>query len=135
EVSKSVLLPREGVSFAGVAAGDRPQVKVKVVVRPKYSERRIDVPLPVNADAFQGISSTYTVVLRGPLPDLRRLDEAAVRDPIVARAHMEADPSVKAPSTVIIVEFSLIDLVPDDVRDTLTIEPERKRFVVRPIPQ
>lgn len=135
EVTKSVLLPREGVSFAGVAPGDRPQVKVKVTVRPKYGERRIEVPLPVNADAFQGISSTFSVVLRGPLPDLRALDEAGVRDPIVARAHMDSDPSIKAPSTAIVVDFNLTDQVPDDLRASLTIEPERKRFIVRPTPQ
>ena len=133
EVTKSVLLPRDGVSFVGVVAGERPQVDVRLQIRPKYGERRVEVPLPVDTDRLAGIPASLEVAVRGPLPDLRIFEESASL--IVAEVRMEAAPDVKPPATAIVVSFSMTDRVPAEARQRLTIEPAQRRFVVRPIPQ
>ncbi len=133
EVTKSVLLPRDGVDFVGVGPGERPQVDVRLLVRPKYGERRIEVPLPVDSEGLAGIPATYSVVVRGPLPDLRLFEETSSL--IVAEVRMEPAPDVKPPATAVVVDFSMTDRVPAEARERLTIEPPQKRFVVRPIPQ
>ncbi|MBK8263980.1 MAG: hypothetical protein IPK80_21920 [Nannocystis sp.] len=133
EVTKSVLLPREGVAFVGVPAGERPQVDIRLMIRPKYGERRIDVPLPVDSERFAGIPSTYPVVVRGPLPDLRRFEETASL--IVAEVRMEAAPELRPPATAVVVDFKMTDQVPAEVRARLAVEPASRRFIVRPLPQ
>ncbi|MCB9705830.1 MAG: hypothetical protein H6711_28460 [Myxococcales bacterium] len=135
EVRKSVLLPREGVAFAGFGADERPEVTVRVVVRPKVGERRLEVPLPVDSERLSGIPATYSVAIRGPLPSLRHLDEARERELVIAAVRMGDADEVKPPASVIYVDFSLTDAIDADVRARLAIEPESKRFVVRPVPQ
>ncbi|MCA9660909.1 MAG: hypothetical protein KC486_21380 [Myxococcales bacterium] len=137
EVKKRLLLPRAGVEFAETNGDERPEVTVRVVVRPKLGERRIETALPVDAERLTGIPASYSVSVRGPLPDLRQLDELPPRDVIVAEARMGdgADEGLRSPASVIYVDFSLTAALPAEVRGRLSLDPVSKRFVVRPIPQ
>ncbi len=133
EVRKRLILPRD-VTFAD-GGEEAPEVTVRVVVRPKIGERRIETLLPINSKTLAGIPANYPVTIRGPLPALREIDRLAAKDVLVAEARMGDDDEVEAPASVIYVDFSLTDALPAESRAELSLEPKTKRFVVRPIPQ
>jgi len=133
EVRKRLILPRD-VTFAD-GGEEAPEVTIRVVVRPKIGERRLETPLPINSKTLAGIPAIYPVTVRGPLPALREIDRLAAKDVIVAEARMGDDDEVEAPESVIYVDFSFTGALSPERRADLSIEPKTKRFVVQPIPQ
>ncbi len=134
QVQTGLLLPRD-VSFADVPGEEVPEVTVRVVVRPKVGERRIETPLPIDTKSLGGIPASYPVTIRGPVPDLRIIDRIPERDVLAAEVRMGHDAEIESPASVIFVDFLLTDALPPESRARLSLEPKSKRFVVRPIPQ
>jgi YbbR domain-containing protein len=132
EIVKSVLRPREGVEFAHMAKGERPEVTIKVTIRPKPGERKFTVPIgpvPEEVPSTVVIPKTLKVTVRGPRPDLRKLD--GITDPIESSCQIEppADASENSPSTLV-VDFRLGAVIPEELAASLSLVPSRMRYAI-----
>ena len=65
------MRPPEAVEFAAVAAGEEPEVKVSLSVRPKIGERRLSaaVTWPPDQVAPPELPTEVNAVVRGGVPD------------------------------------------------------------------
>jgi hypothetical protein len=114
--------PRQAVEFTAVAAGEVPQVKVTVTVRPKIDERRLTAAViaPDGETLPPEVPTEISVVVRGNLPDLRVLDRAT-SPPLVAIARREKPtPTSLGGSVAFTVRFT--DAVPPSVQGHLALE-------------
>ncbi|MBL9104347.1 MAG: hypothetical protein JNL82_25600 [Myxococcales bacterium] len=114
--------PRQAVEFTAVAAGEVPQVKVTVTVRPKIDERRLTAAViaPDGETLPPEVPTEISVVVRGNLPDLRVLDRAT-SPPLVAIARREKPtPTNLGGSVAFTVRFT--DAVPMSVQGHLALE-------------
>ncbi|MCA9714139.1 MAG: YbbR-like domain-containing protein [Myxococcales bacterium] len=130
EIVKSVLRPREGVEFAGMEPGERPEVTIKIMVKPKAGTREVVVPiceLPALVPKTMALPKTFPVSIRGPRPDLRRVD--GVKDPVSAACRIEPGEESSDRGTLI-VDFALNTSVPEDIAGTLSLYPARRRFPI-----
>jgi len=136
EVRKSLILPKN-VSLADASGEDIPEVTVRVVVRPKVGERRVETLMPRNRRNFTGIPASYPVTIRGPLPALRAIDKLPTKDVLIAevRSGDENENEIESSTSEIYVDFALTDALPPEVRAGLSLEPKSKRFAITPIPQ
>lgn len=121
-VEVALVRPPEAVEFAAVAAGEEPQVKVSLSVRPKIGERRLSaaVTWPPDQAAPPELPTEVNAVVRGGVPDLRVVD-AALAPPLVAMPRREkATPEYPGGSVVFIVQFT--PAIPPEVQARLSIE-------------
>jgi len=130
----SVLRPREGVDFADMPEGERPNVTINITVRAKSGERKLDVDL-VQVPEIPGtarIPTTFPVSVRGPLPALRRLD--GVKAPVTTQMEVIPPPTPDGVSSLA-VKFMVTDKIPEEVRASLVLDPPSKRFDLTPAPK
>jgi YbbR domain-containing protein len=120
------LVPAEGAS-----------VKVHAVVRVIEDTRTYTVPVSVGeaTDPTGVVPDSYTVVVQGPRPELRRLDELAIGFPVEATAEVvEGHPPGPG---VVEVRFGWSERVPPPTRASLRIDHgiERVNLPAPPAPE
>jgi YbbR domain-containing protein len=124
--------PGESIEFTAVQADEVPRVKVRVTVRPRTGERRLDVAVtwPPDQVAPPEIQTKIAAVVRGNLPDLRVLD-GATSPPLVAVARREKA-TAQFPDGSIGFTLQFTDVVPPEVKGRLQLEAPLDRIALAP---
>ena len=129
----TLLKPADDVEFAGRFDGDAPHVHVRVSVRPRRGERRVDVAVAsaiaaeVEGLRVLGAPVTEQIIIEGPVPMLRRIaDHQAPLLPHVEIHELKRPP--KRPrgtlgSARAEVRIVWADDVPDDIRKRVQFSP------------
>ena len=126
--------PRDDVDFTAVPPGELPRVSVLVSVRPRVSERNLDVAVTWSADqvAPAEIPTQIKVIVHGSVPDLRLLD-AALSPPLVAVARRDK-PSMEFPDGSVAFTLEFTEAVPAEVKPRLTLKASLERIALAPAP-